>query len=243
MKLVNQKPISIIEYIKESSQKAVSKMKEKSFIGDIVVYVKDDLNDGISLDLALAKLKRHIPRHLFSGIDVIYVGQFDKLKKKAFNAAFMDGAIYVSNVQTSTDDMLDDFIHELAHSIEEMTNFEFYSDDKINNEFLAKRYKLKEILQANGYDVSKQDFANISYSEEFDMYLYQEVGYQALNNLTVGLFCSPYGATSIREYFANAFEHYFMKDPKYVKKISPNVYKVIVQISSPEYFDHLGVDY
>ena len=75
------------------------------------------------------------------------------------------------------------------------------------------------------------------------MYLYQEVGYQALNNLTVGLFCSPYGATSIREYFANAFEHYFMKDPKYVKKISPNVYKVIVEISSPEYFDHLGVDY
>ncbi len=152
---------NLVNYIKESSQRATNRMREKSFIGDIVVYIKDELNDGVSLDLALSKLKKYIPRHLFSGIDVIYVGQFDKLKKKAFNAAFMDGAIYVSNVQTSTDDMLDDFIHELAHSIEEMTNFEFYSDDKINNEFLAKRLKLKEILQTNGYDVSKHDFSNI----------------------------------------------------------------------------------
>jgi hypothetical protein len=234
---------NLVNYIKESSQRATNRMREKSFIGDIVVYIKDELNDGVSLDLALSKLKKYIPRHLFSGIDVIYVGQFDKLKKKAFNAAFMDGAIYVSNVQTSTDDMLDDFIHELAHSIEEMTNFEFYSDDKMNNEFLAKRLKLKEILQTNGYDVSKHDFSNIEYNEDFDMYLYEEIGYPALTTLTVGLFCSPYGATSIREYFANAFEHYFMKDPRYVKKISPQVHKTINALSNPEYFDNLGVDY
>lgn len=241
--LIKSNHLNLHNYIKESSNKAKSIMKEKRFIGDITVFIKDELNDGVSLDLALAKLKRYVPHHLFSGIDVIYVGQFDKLKKKAFNAAFMDGAIYISNIQTSVDDMVDDFIHELAHSIEEMTNFEIYSDDKMNNEFLAKRIKLKEILETNGYDVSKHDFNNIEYNEAFDMYLYEEVGYPALTTLTVGLFCSPYGATSIREYFANAFEHYFMKDPKYVRKISPRAHKVIVELSDPSYFDDLGVDY
>jgi Mlc titration factor MtfA (ptsG expression regulator) len=54
--------------------------------------------------------------------------------------------------------------------------------------------------------------------------------------MTVGLFCSPYGATSIREYFANAFEYYFIKDPKYVKKVSPRVYVKINQLSKEEYF-------
>ena len=241
--LVKNKQSNLLDYIRESSQKAKNEMKEKRFIGDITVFIKDELNDGVNLDLALAKLKRYIPHHLFSGIDVIYVGQFDKLKKKAFNAAFMDGAIYVSNVQTSVDDLVDDFIHEVAHSIEEMTNFQLYSDEKINNEFLAKRLKLKEILQANGYDVSEYDFSNIEYNEGFDMYLYEEVGYPALTTLTVGLFCSPYGATSIREYFANAFEHYFIKDPRYVRKISPRAHKVIVELSDPAYFDDLGVDY
>jgi hypothetical protein len=41
----------------------------------------------------------------------------------------------------------------------------------------------------------------------------------------MGLFLSPYGATSLREYFSNAFEGYFLNDEKeYVKKISPAVY-------------------
>ena len=238
----NKNQLNLRNYIKESSEKTKNNMKEKKFVNGITVYIKDDLSKEIDLDTALLKLRKRIPLHLFSGLDVIYVGQFDKLKKKAFNAAFMDGAMYISNVQTSTDDMLDDFIHELAHSIEEITNFEIYSDGSINNEFLAKRRKLKEILMMNGYDVSKQNFENIEYNEKFDMYLYEEIGYPILTSLTVGLFCSPYGATSVREYFANAFEHYFMKEVALVKKISPRAYKVIIQLSRPDYFEELSVD-
>lgn len=238
----NNSQQNLRNYIKESSEKTKSNMKEKKFVNGITVYIKDELSKEIDLDAALYKLRKRIPSHLFSGLDVIYVGQFDKLKKKAFNAAFMDGAMYISNIQTSTDDMLDDFIHELAHSIEEITNFEIYSDGSINSEFLAKRKKLKEILMMNGYDVNNQNFENIEYNEKFDMYLYEEVGYPILTSLTVGLFCSPYGATSVREYFANAFEHYFMKEVVLVKKVSPKAYKAIIQLARPDYFEQLSVD-
>jgi len=45
------------------------------------------------------------------------------------------------------------------------------------------------------------------------------------------LFYSPYGATSLREYFANGFECYFHKrDHKFLKKISPAIFSKIEQI-------------
>ena len=56
------------------------------------------------------------------------------------------------------------------------------------------------------------------------------VGYPTLLSLTMGLFCSPYGATSIQEYFANGFEKYFTESPEYVKNISPILYKKIEEI-------------
>jgi Mlc titration factor MtfA (ptsG expression regulator) len=46
----------------------------------------------------------------------------------------------------------------------------------------------------------------------------------------MGLFCSPYGATSIQEYFANGFEKYFTESPQYVKKISPVMYQKVVEV-------------
>ena len=68
---------------------------------------------------------------------------------------------------------------------------------------------------------------NIEYSREFDEFLYKEVGYDKLTFFTMGLFASPYGATSYREYFANSFEHYFLNEPQYVKIVSPAVYDKI----------------
>ena len=76
-------------------------------------------------------------------------------------------------------------------------------------------------------DIAEKDFLNIDYSKEFDEFLYREVGYDKLTFFTMGLFVSPYGATSYREYFANAFEHYFLTDPQYVKIISPAAYDKI----------------
>ena len=71
------------------------------------------------------------------------------------------------------------------------------------------------------------DFVNTEYSEDFDQLLYKEVGYDRLTFFTMGLFVSPYGATSYREYFANGFENYFLNDPQYVKVVSPAVYDKI----------------
>ena len=50
-----------------------------------------------------------------------------------------------------------------------------------------------------------------------------------------GLFNSAYAATSLREYFANAFEEYFLGNRKNLSKISPQLYKkidFITQLSS-----------
>ena len=68
----------------------------------------------------------------------------------------------------------------------------------------------------------------LEYNEMFDNFLANVVGYPKLLTLTMGLFCSPYGATSIEEYFANGFEKYFTETPGYVKSISPVLYQKVV---------------
>jgi hypothetical protein len=113
----------------------------------------------------------------------------------------------------------------MSHACEESYYSLIYSDGKIQNEFVGKRKRLFEILKAEEYKVDIEDFLNIEYSKEFDEFLYQEVGYDKLTFFTMGLFVSPYGATSYREYFANGFEHYFLTDPQYVKVVSPAVYE------------------
>ena len=43
----------------------------------------------------------------------------------------------------------------------------------------------------------------------------------------MGLFISPYSATSLREYFAKSFQRYFMGDMEQIQKISPAVFEKI----------------
>jgi Mlc titration factor MtfA (ptsG expression regulator) len=50
----------------------------------------------------------------------------------------------------------------------------------------------------------------------------------------MGLFVSPYGATSIQEYFANGFEKYFLDSPQKVRDISPVLYSKIEEIVNAE---------
>ena len=65
------------------------------------------------------------------------------------------------------------------------------------------------------------------------MFLYADVGYPLLTSLTMGLFISPYAATSLREYFARGFEEYYIGDRKYLTNISPVLYNKI------EYLDNI----
>jgi len=170
---------------------------------------------------------------MFDEIDEIFVGSFEENDSRALEAYYESGAIYVTNDMVTADDYVESIIHETAHSIEQARGFEIYGDQKVQEEFLGKRMTLKRTLDANGYDV-EADFTDIEYSEDFDLYLYKEVGYDEIRNLTSGLFYSPYAATSVNEYFANGIENFFLGNRKYLKKISPQLTKKIWEITNDE---------
>jgi len=194
---------------------------EKS-IGNTIVIAKDNLPDNVDIDNVLSMLEKFIPLSFLNGVDSIYIGQFQNLIDREMHAMYSDGAIYVTNDQASETDLVEDIIHEVAHSLEENHTSEIYGDNKIEKEFLAKRQKLYFILKGENFNTELSYFFETEYSEEFDSFLYKEVGYPMLSALTVNLFYSPYGATSLREYFANGFEAFFYhRDVHYLKKISP----------------------
>jgi len=174
-----------------------------------------------------AEVEETIPASLCSNLDVVYVGEIPELNGR--NALYSNGAIYMSSTEPTTFDMLENFVHELAHSLETVHGSQIYTDDLIQ-EFKAKRTTLYQMLKAKGYDVSERLFSFTEYNEKFDHFLSDEIGYPTLLNLTMGLFASPYGATSIQEYFANGFEKYYLDNPGRVRIISPVLYEKITEI-------------
>jgi len=221
-------------YITETSQRTLLAHKEYTFYGDILVLVKDSLPEEISLKECLSKIEKIIPRHLIYGLDSIFIGQFPEFAERKINAFYRDGAIYVTNEQDSDDDLIDDIIHEIAHLVESNYGSLIYQDQKVAREFLGKRQRLFYILKAEGFDVQPKDFMETEYSEQFDMFLFQEIGYPLLTQLTMGLFLTPYGVTSLREYFAESFEYYFLRERTYVQKITPSCYLKILELEELE---------
>lgn len=213
---------------------SISKNKKTEYrlYNSIPFILKDPLPESIDLDAALKSIEYKIPQTLFYYVDVVYVGQFDDFEEKNTNAKYEDGAIYLTNLQDDADDMIDDIVHELAHSVSLNNQEEIFSDFHIENEFLIKRKQLKRILLYHNYDVGLFDFNNIKYSSEFDALLYKEIGYPALRALTHHLFITPYAITSKEEYFATGFEEYYLRDRKFLYKVSPNLYKKINIINS-----------
>ena len=87
------------------------------------------------------------------------------------------------------------------------------------------------MLKNEGFELELQHFLEPEYNETFDMFLYQEVGYPLLSSITTNLFYSPYGATSLREYFANGFEAFFLREEvSRLKVISPELFKKISEL-------------
>ena len=228
------------DYINESSSRSKNNSKEHFLFNTIPVYINPDLFflDGYSnIKQVLDIVQRSVPAHLASGVDVIYVGDFQEFQEKRFNAAYEDGAIYVINVQDNAKDMADDIVHEIAHSLEERFADIIYGDGRLQREFLGKRERLYQILKANGENCQeyKNLFHDLDYNAKFDDYLVNQVGYKKLANYINGLFYSPYAATSVREYFARGFEAYFLfKDHKYLEKISPVLYNRMETLANTE---------
>jgi len=195
---------------------------------EIDIYIKDALPEHINANLVFSSISKMLPAHLLRGIDIIYVGHFEVFKEKQVNAVYQDGAIYVTNDQDTEEDMIDDLVHESAHSVEENFKNFIYEDNLLKREFLGKRRKLHALLDAYGYKPSSKLRSEIHYNKEIDMYLYKDVGYETLWNMIGSLFLTPYSATSLREYFAIGFEEYFMKGNNSLKKDCPLLHSKLI---------------
>ena len=50
---------------------------------------------------------------------MIIVGWFEEFEERNINAFYDSGAVYISNLQDDQEDMFDDIVHEIAHSVED----------------------------------------------------------------------------------------------------------------------------
>jgi len=226
---------NLVQIISESNAKEIAGRREWKIFGRVQLYVKDFPPSSVNIQDIIQELEEKIPIQFITGLDIIYIGQFEQLISRGVEAAYEDGAIYVSNEQPTEDEFVESIGHEIAHVLEALAPMEIYADGTIEQEFLGKRRRLWSILRSEGYtkEGALKHFENVKYSEAFDEFLYKKVGYPTLTSLTMGLFLSPYGATSLREYFSNAFEGFFLNDEKeYVKTISPAVYNILEKLST-----------
>ena len=171
-----------------------------------------------------------LPEIYFTGIDSIYIGKFEKLEANETNAMFFEGIMYIDNEQDNDKDLIDDITHEVAHNLEKIAKSEIYGDNEIIKEFLAKRRKLFKILINNGFNPPHNFEMELKWDENIDKFLYKDVTYDIMRKISNGLFVTPYGATSLREYFANGFESYYLGKINRVKTIAPAVYAAIERL-------------
>jgi hypothetical protein len=203
------------------------------------VYFKDDLeNDEIDTERVVAKVESAIPDHLLSELEMIIIGWFDEFEERNINAFYKDGILHVSNIQDNEKDMFDDFVHEIAHSIESPYSYEIYGDHEVRDEFLRKRTLLHDKLWALDYKAPREWFLNTEYDKEFDNFLFSTVGKDKLRLICTGLFISAYAAVSLREYFATGFTDYYLyPNHNFFKKVSPQLYKKLTFLNEIKNLD------
>lgn len=218
-----------MKYLIESNKRG----KKEFFIhSNTLLLVQGNLPEEVNIENVKKKIEKAINRKLFKDLDWIYVGQFPELEAREVQSVYLNGAIYITNVNQTEQSLYEAIIHELGHSIESSFREFIYGDSEVQAEFISKRKKLKEILKSDGYTFEDPTvFLRQEYNPDFDNFLYKTVGYDKLNQLCVGLFVSPYAATSIREYFANGFEHFFLDHDNYLEKISPRLYRKIFKLT------------
>jgi len=215
-------------WIKESAKKG-RKLKDMYNLSGVDVYIKDKLPDYVDADFVFNYISARVPFHLARNVDIIYVGQFPRMEEKEINAYYQDGAIYVTNDQDEDMDMIDDIVHELAHSVERNNANLVYGSGALQREFKAKRRNLYTLIK-DMYDIPQGFLSDIEFSEEIDNFLYKTIGYDILNQMVANIFVSGYAATSVNEYFARGFEEYFIGDKELLKKLSPVLYRIIDEL-------------
>ena len=213
------------------AEKAYNTLQHFNF-GDVNVTIDDPLPKEIDLKSALRVVEKNIPKALYSDIEQIRVGEYDFFKERDINALYRDGTLFISNIQSNFNDLLDDIIHEIAHHAEEKFPEKIYGDQLIKREFLKKRKELEFELRSEGYWTQEYDFQNVKFDREFDIFLYKRLGKRMLKMVTAAMFIRPYASVSLREYFATGFEAYYLSTEKrdILFQMSPELFKKIDDI-------------
>jgi hypothetical protein len=229
----------LIKRLMENQKKLYQSQTDFYTPDGLHVYFKEPIdNDKVDAESVVSKIEHALPPHLRTEIEMIVFGQFDEFQDRAINAFYDSGTLYVSNIQEDNKDLYDDIVHEISHSLEAAYGYEIYGDQKVKDEFVRKREFMHDILWSAGYKVPKSFFMDTEYSKEFDMFLYDKIGYGTLSSLLVGLFINPYAATSLREYFATGFTDYYTNlDHKTLQKVSPELYKKIILLQDAKNLD------
>ena len=143
----------LTEYIvKSSSADFINEMKtaQVRLHNHIDIYIKNSLPKGFDLEHVLTKIEQVIPPFLMMDIDALIIGEFEMLKSRDVDAAYEDGAIYLTSDQKDEADMFDDVVHEVAHSVEKNYGMEIFGDGQVETEFINKRRVLYSTLNAHG---------------------------------------------------------------------------------------------
>ena len=182
---------------------------------------------------AIVNSFKMVPKHFLTNIKKINIGLTKEMKERDIEGYYKDGVIYVTHQVDNEEDFMDNLIHEIAHAVEENYDNKIYLDGTVEKEFIQKRKKLFEKLKQQNYSPDYSKFINPKYEQSFDLYLYKEVGYKKLWSIIGNIFYSPYAATSLREYFANAFEAIFYKNKvSEIKSLCPVLYAKIEEITN-----------
>ena len=105
----------------------------------VEIFIKDEIkNKEISLNRVLKSLSKKIPKDFLVNVDTMYIGEFDFLKDREVQAMYQNSSIFITNEQDDEEDLLDDIVHEISHSLEEVRSDLLYSDGRMEKEFIER---------------------------------------------------------------------------------------------------------
>ena len=232
----------MLQHLKQK-QKQLQEMRSDFYTArGTHVYFKDDLdNDEIDVEHVIAKIEGMLPEHLLSELEMVIIGWFDEFEDRNINAFYKDGALHISNIQDDEDDMIDDLVHEIAHSVESPYGYELYGDQNVKDEFLRKRKMLHDKLWALDYKAPLKWFMDTEYDKEFDEFLFETVGKDKLRMICMGLFINAYAPVSLREYFATGFTDFYLHpNHNFLKQVSPALYEKLLLLQDGKNLDTIA---
>lgn len=213
----------IVEYIQQTPK------AHFMIHGRIPVYFKNGLTKKINMDSVCKRVGNLLPAFLFKNISAVSIGNYDTLDDRNVDSVYNKKIIYLTNVQDDEEDIIENILHEVAHSLEEVYSEQIYGDELLKKEFLRKRKQLYNELSVK-YNIDDKYFRKTEYSKTLDTFFYKKIGYDTLSYFTEPLFVSPYSATSLREYFSEGFEKYYLGHQQMIMDLSPELYNKIKQL-------------